>query len=257
MLQVLQAALKWILHDPSTRHTHTLDILSHIRILIIPEQKIHRLLLECSDLSTKVLLHKYIKDFNIDRKTCLKQQLKLKNIQPHQMKARKSAKKNIYVLSGTKQSDEWRWSDGVTLNHMEKLDLQSSSSSEWLKWPEMHLPRCGHGAAVLNGQIYVVGGENNSLLTDTVEFYDPVSNKWEMAASLNHPRSGHGVCTMNDAIYAMGGWVGETLDASVEEYDPETNAWTIISQMPSPRFGMGVVSYQGIFKSYKLFGELT
>jgi hypothetical protein len=41
----------------------------------------------------------------------------------------------------------------------------------------MKYPRNGHGAAAVGEFIYVIGGENDSLIYDTVEKYDCSINK--------------------------------------------------------------------------------
>ena len=43
----------------------------------------------------------------------------------------------------------------------------------WKTLPSLQKGRIGDGAAVLNGKIFVCGGENNN----TVEVYDPIANR--------------------------------------------------------------------------------
>ncbi|XP_033738171.1 actin-binding protein IPP-like [Pecten maximus] len=239
--QVLQAGLNWVLHDPSSRRKHIFDILHQVRIPIIPERQLLDILDSCSDLSTKVVIQKFVQDFHLERQISLK--LHQNRIKPHMLNPRKCARKNIYVIGGNKQSDEWRWSDGVTVPTVEKFD---TLTMDWTSMSDMQFSRSSHGAVVLNGQIYVVGGENDSLICDNVECYDPASNKWSSLPCLNYPRCGLGLCVANDCIYAFGGWVGEELGDSVEKYDPETNQWTIDCIMPTPRHAMGVLGCGGL-----------
>lgn len=47
-------------------------------------------------------------------------------------------------------------------------------------------------------------GEDNSMIFDCTECYDPVTKQWTTVASMNHPRCALGVCTCYGAIYALG-----------------------------------------------------
>ena len=69
------------------------------------------------------------------------------------------------------------------------------------------MQRNGHGAAALNGFIYVIGGESDSLIYDTVEKYDCNTNKWSNSKSMTVPRCNHGVVTLCQYIFAFGGSV--------------------------------------------------
>lgn len=238
--QVLQAGLNWVLHDPSNRRRYIFDILGQVRIPIIPERQMSAILDTCNDLSTKVVIQKFVQDFRLERHVYLK--LHQNKIKPYMLSPRKCARKNIYVIGGNKQSDEWRWSDGVTVPTVEKFD---TFTMEWTNMCDMQFARSSHGAVVLNGQIYVVGGEIESLICDNVECYDPACDKWSSLPCLNYPRCGLGLCVANECIYAFGGWVGEELGESVEKYDPETNRWTIDCIMPTPRHAMGVLESEG------------
>lgn len=95
----------------------------------------------------------------------------------------------------------------------------------------LHQARSGLGVAVLEGMIYVVGGETaevllclhsdlkqfpvvrtffisigekDSMIFDCTERYDPVTKQWAAVASLNFPRCGVGVCPCHGALYALG-----------------------------------------------------
>ncbi len=62
---------------------------------------------------------------------------------------------------------------------------------------------------VVNGRIYVVGGEGNSATTTGVfnnnEAYDPVTNSWTTAEPMERPRHGTGAAGLNGALHVPGG----------------------------------------------------
>ena len=109
-----------------------------------------------------------------------------------------------------------------------------------------------HGAAaVVNGIVYVMGGEENhwdfcpcTYLT-AVDAYDPATDRWTSRAPLPTPRTGLALGVVDGVIYAVGGNTDESPAlTTVEAYDPATNTWTARAPMLSARtiFEIGVVN---------------
>jgi actin-binding protein IPP len=48
----------------------------------------------------------------------------------------------------------------------------------------MMIGRILPGVAILNGKIYVVGGEHDSQILANGEVYDPLTNQWSQIASM-------------------------------------------------------------------------
>ena len=73
----------------------------------------------------------------------------------------------------------------------------------------MLTPRAGAAAAVLDGRLYVCGGEGNAADPSGVfpqaEAYDLASNSWTAPAPMATPRHGTGAATLGDSIYVPGG----------------------------------------------------
>lgn len=115
---------------------------------------------------------------------------------------------------------------------MERFD---TFNQYWTTVSSLHQARSGLGVAVMEGMIYVVGGEKaalclkskvnfrkrafilflflyvflptgekDSMIFDCTERYDPVTKQWAAVASLNFPRCGVGVCPCHGALYALG-----------------------------------------------------
>jgi N-acetylneuraminic acid mutarotase len=104
-------------------------------------------------------------------------------------------------------------------------------------------PREYAATAVLNGKIYVLGGQRTDSVpapaTNVVEIYDPVTNTWTPATSMPTARMGLVAVVVNGKIYAIGGRTDGTSTSAVgtvEEFDPNTNLWTTRNTMPTPRF---------------------
>lgn len=51
---------------------------------------------------------------------------------------------------------------------------------EWSSIVPLKFARSGHGVTVMEGRIYVAGGESDSMIYDSVECYDPSDKKWQV-----------------------------------------------------------------------------
>ena len=114
----------------------------------------------------------------------------------------------------------------------------------------MSTPRLAADAAVLGGNIYVVGGcyggyADGVQELSSVESFDPATGIWTAVAPMNAPRSGHGVVSAQGKLFAAGGFtrdeqgVHKTL-SSVECFDPSTGVWTTINPMNGARVWLGL-----------------
>ena len=104
------------------------------------------------------------------------------------------------------------------------------------------MPTVRHGAAsgVINGKLYVAGGQTLA----TLEVYDPATDTWTTKAPMPTARFGVGGGVINGKLYVVGGDNGSKL-ATLEVYDPATNTWTTKAPMPTPRSLPGAVAIDG------------
>jgi RNA polymerase sigma factor (sigma-70 family) len=121
-----------------------------------------------------------------------------------------------------------------------------ADGGKWTRKADMTTARYGMSAAVLDENIYVIGGYNNGFL-NTVEMYDSIHDKWETKASLSQGNLGVGSTTANGKIYAIGGWNsnGQYLD-TMAEYDPLKDTWTRKANMPTARAWVSATLVDGI-----------
>ena len=69
----------------------------------------------------------------------------------------------------------------------------------------MPTARSGIAAAVLDGRIFVVGGEAPSGTFQEVEAYDPTSNGWSTYAPMPRARHGLGAVALEGLLYVIAG----------------------------------------------------
>ena len=103
-----------------------------------------------------------------------------------------------------------------------------------------------HATAVVDGKLYVIGGENDDDPLPSVECLDLEAWQWSEVAPMSTPRLCAGVAVLGGKIYVVGGTPnGLQILSSVESFDPATGIWTAVAPMNTPRSAHGVVSAQG------------
>ena len=110
----------------------------------------------------------------------------------------------------------------------------------------MRIARILPGIAVLNGRVFVCGGEVDSQILANGEIYDPHEDSWSDMAAMTIPRCEFGMCALDGYLYAFGGWVGEDIGGTIERYDPSKDQWEYLTKMQEPRFSMGICVYDGL-----------
>ncbi|XP_019875864.2 actin-binding protein IPP isoform X2 [Aethina tumida] len=233
--EIFQAAIRWITHNLLERRQYVFEILRHVRLPLISPGLLEKSIAQCTDGSLKIALRSVHSDL-LTQKGCLV---------PLDVKPRKCAKKDIYVIGGSKRELHSVWDRGLEMDYVsiEKFD---TLTREWTKVPDMTVNRLVPGVASLNGHIYVVGGEEGPNILKSCERFDPQENQWTSVAPMLVSRCEFGFCALDGYLYAMGGWVDTDMSGSIERYDPKLNEWELYGSLPEPRFSMGLVSYKGL-----------
>lgn len=112
------------------------------------------------------------------------------------------------------------------------------AQGHWIPTTDASAERFGAVPALLqDGQVLVVGGQNNFGSLASCEIFNPTTETWAPAQDMSIDRTGHAVVNLNDGrIMAIGGnsFNFGTL-SSAEIYDPSTNSWTSTPDMTDPR----------------------
>ena len=135
---------------------------------------------------------------------------------------------NIYILGGDIVSGYGSHSA------QDSTWVYDTISDQWSQKADMPAPRMSSGGAVLDGKLYVVGGETyeGGPYLDTVFVYDPSLNSWSEATSMPTARIHPGVVGSGGKLYVFGG-PGLSV---VEVYDPSSNTWSYETDMPTTRW---------------------
>lgn len=113
-------------------------------------------------------------------------------------------------------------------------------------------PRILHGAAAIDGKLYLVGGVDpaTSAAIDIVDVYDTATDSWSTVAPLPTVRLKPGVAALDGRIYAIGGEPippsGIDALSAVERYDPLVDRWTSLTPIHEMRIGPAGVVVDGV-----------
>ncbi|KAF1405447.1 Kelch-like protein 31, partial [Spheniscus magellanicus] len=116
------------------------------------------------------------------------------------------------------------------------------AEGNWNKLTEMPAKSFNQCVVVMDGFIYVAGGEDQNdarnqakHAVSSLSRYDPRFNSWLHLASMQHRRTHFSLSTCNGLLYAVGGRNAEGALESVECYIPTTNSWQSKASLETPR----------------------
>ena len=239
---VFEAAMAWVLHDLPKRRECLGMILERIRLPLISDNYLKHYITRCENASLKRMLENILPGYR-------SYQILARNTMKLPSQPRLASRKCFYIVGGYSRSVGGRWSDRSSLSICEKFDSFSHTCN--ISSTVFETPRCNLGVAALNGLVYTIGGEDDSLLLyDSTETYDPALHVWSTVACLNSPRVGFGVCVIDNWIYVIGGliggWGGTEVAKTIEKYDPHENLWSVVGKMETKRFHLGVTQMDGL-----------
>jgi N-acetylneuraminic acid mutarotase len=107
---------------------------------------------------------------------------------------------DIFVIGGRQPTDE-----GPIFKNLGTNEMYDSSHDRWISKEQLPTNRSGLSAAVVNGSVYVFGGESTKANFDNNERYDPTSNSWTIEQPMLTPRHGSAAVAIDDKIYVIAG----------------------------------------------------
>jgi N-acetylneuraminic acid mutarotase len=128
-----------------------------------------------------------------------------------------------------------------------------ANAEAWAEVAPLPAPVGAGSAALLDGSVYVVGGQPGGNLLFR---YDPAADTWAELAPMGQPREHVAAVAFAGEIWVLGGrWQGDGELASVEIYDPATGRWRLGPAMSEPRSGHAAATSDGFIVT--LGGELV
>jgi hypothetical protein len=132
-------------------------------------------------------------------------------------------------------------------------------TGRWSALPAMPVSRVGGQAAVIDGKLYITGGEDNSeAAVPSMVVYSPATDKWSTAASPPYSYTEAAAAVLDGKMYLVGGCdvaIGECGATTVQVYDPATDTWTLAAPYPIAVADLACGAISG--KLYCAGGEST
>src|ERR687896_55023 len=134
----------------------------------------------------------------------------------------------------------------------------TTAESFWTDGAPMPTPRTEVTAAVLEDDIYVIGGfDEFGQVTGIVEVYNIANNTWSKAAApLPVPLHHTAAASYNGKIYVVGGYTAPWSPSNkLFIYDPVQNSWQEGNSMPTARGALNVNFVNG--KIFVIGGRIS
>ncbi|KAJ8387064.1 hypothetical protein AAFF_G00161180 [Aldrovandia affinis] len=130
----------------------------------------------------------------------------------------------------------------LTEKSLSKEVLYRDPDSIWNKLTEMPAKSFNQCVAVLDGFLYVAGGEDQNDARNQAKHavsnfcrFDPRFNTWIHLANMIQKRTHFSLNTFNGLLFAVGGRNSEGPQSAVECYVPSSNQWQMKASMEVPR----------------------
>lgn len=124
---------------------------------------------------------------------------------------------------------------------------------------DLRKKRSGFGIISLDGNVYVIGGNDGDSILNTVEVLNLTTGEWKNKQSMFEARDELAVSLGPDnKIYAIGGFGGRNNQPlkSAEVYDPKLDQWTQLPSLKTARRALAAASLaDGIYAIGGFDGE--
>ncbi|XP_071511015.1 kelch-like protein 26 [Diadema antillarum] len=233
-LELLRALIAWVEHDREARMRHAETLLSVVRFHDIRPTDIQCEIsaIECrlADPDDAALKQTILSCIAARTQDCIRPS--------HMTRAPGDA---MFALLGGDNSA------GAPSDRMFTFKM---STGQWEEGAPMPIKRLDHASTVLNGIVYVAGGQHSAHnkaadSIGTCHDFDPQTGTWTQLCPMQKRRAVFTLNTLENRIYAVGGKNAHGSLASVEYYDPATKSWTYVSHMYTGLFGHASVTLDG------------
>ncbi|KFQ51369.1 Kelch-like 31, partial [Nestor notabilis] len=222
-----QIAVKWLEFDPK-RVRYAADLLSNIRFGTISAPDLVNHVQPVPRMMQDPQCHKLLVDaMNY-------------HLLPHQQNSLQSRRTRI--RGGQRVLVTVGGRPALTEKALSRDISYRDAEGNWHKLTEMPAKSFNQCVVVMDGFIYIAGGEDQNdarnqakHAVSSLNRYDPRFNTWLHLASMQHRRSHFSLSACHGLLYAVGGRNAEGPLASVECYVPTTNSWQSKAGLETPR----------------------
>lgn len=137
-----------------------------------------------------------------------------------------------YYINGNKHGD----ATGVN-------EVYDPATDTWETKTSMPTPALNVGANVVDGKIYLMGGNNNGTLN---QVYDPATDSWNTKASIPTAASSYASAVVSSKIYVF-------TSKLTQIYDAENDSWSLGTPAPSPVVLAAAGTTTGVFAPERVY----
>jgi len=134
----------------------------------------------------------------------------------------------IYVVGGCINTD-------CRIGTTNLVYVYDSTTDSWSAGIPMPSARNAVAAGVIEGKLYVAGGNDGSTALSILNVYDPATGSWTSKASMPSPVFWPTVGVINNKLFVAGGFAqGFNIVSTLYVYDPTTDSWETKAPIPAP-----------------------
>lgn len=235
---VLRIILNWLKTKQSDRKTATC-LLRHVHLAKIAQSDLERTLGETCSMPS----HQMYRELTLQLAESQRKIRKLPALVSNGSSLINSRGMELALIN----VGGFRSSSGIT----NEIAYYLPSMKQWQHLTSIpHIEQCNYGTAVLENELYVVGGCYNVCLKEYIHpfgfRYNPITNKWSSIKPMQQDRCRFSLNALDQRLYAVGG-VSEHDDedsdadtsggdnSNVEVYDPAADSWKYITSIPEKR----------------------
>jgi N-acetylneuraminic acid mutarotase len=125
------------------------------------------------------------------------------------------------------------------------VDVYDVTRKSWSRTSgSADLARMGAAAAVVKGQIYLIGGRVGDHATQRVDVFDTAAGAWRRGPDLPAPRTGLAAAVVGGRLHVLGGAGANGLDAAVDHWvlSADGASWAHAPDLPAPRADFAAVA---------------
>lgn len=228
--EVLNIVIQWFFHKAHTGSEidlcEAMQIFEHVHFCDIPLARIHAILGEINENQKG--------DGELQRVVVCEIYSQLsdkKSIVPSNLLNPRGMELAVLKIGGFGMS-------GIT----NEITYKLSSESKWKHLTKIpHVEQCNFGTAVVNNDLFIIGGCFNQNMQENVHpfgfKYNTLYNKWCTLSPMKIERCRFSLNVLNGKMYAVGGVAeveefNSNVTGTCECYDPVTDEWTMIEPLP-------------------------
>jgi hypothetical protein len=233
---VYEAVMGWVRHDVGSRKVWLGEVLGAVRMALLPLEY----LVETVGVDPLVTeSFETLRIFAEASRLCrLEGAARAAAESDGRLRKRKHASGGELVVVG---------GDDYSGSYLKSVEVYDVSAGQWRALPDMSVARYGCAAVCIEGNVYVMGGNDGGTFFKSAEMYDTsaTSGQWRALPDMSVERSTCAAVFIDGNVYVMGGYDGRSNLKSAEMYDTSAGQWRALPDMSVARGGCAAVCIEG------------